>query len=387
MNLSIDALNDHNLIDIFVPTALMKLKTELNNFIGPGKGERFLKKVQTYSIEGMAIFSLGNIFGAPLISEFSDSAMGNLTNINQLNLWWEEFGERSDPVVLLIMGAYMNSQAWPFELIERLVDHRMRVIRFDNRDSGKSTWFGKKTRVERIAGFLPASLLRSILKKKLAQTESKPTSNYPHPNRYDLFDMADDAIGLLDYLEIDKAHVIGASMGGLIAQILAIHYPQRVQSLGLMITTPGLHDENLSRTPPKFLEETLESAIFSIKGKTLEAAIGIARAYHGSRFGFDEHRIRARGRDLLSHGYNPSALHSEAVDATPSQLPRLRDISVPTIIVYGSEDPLIPTDHAEALKDGIYKSKLLAMEGVGHEIPDELISDISSALIKNMEPT
>ena len=100
------------------------------------------------------------IFETPLISEVSDLGMGNLTKINQLNLWWEEFGERSDPVVLLIMGAYMNSQAWPAELIEHLVDHRMRVIRFDNRDSGKSTWFGKKTRGERIASFLPASLLR-----------------------------------------------------------------------------------------------------------------------------------------------------------------------------------------------------------------------------------
>ena len=311
--------------------------------------------------------------------------MGNLTKINQLNLWWEEFGERSDPVVLLIMGAYMNSQAWPAELIEHLVDHRMRVIRFDNRDSGKSTWFGKKTWVERIASFLPASLLRSILKKKFAQTDSKPTHNSPHPNHYDLFDMAEDAIGLLNYLEVDRAHIIGASMGGLIAQILAIHHPQRVQSLGLMITTPGLHDENLSRTPPKFLEETLEAAIFSIKGKTLEAAIGIARAYHGSRFKFDEHRVLERGKKLLSHGYNPSALHSTAVDLTPSQLSRLRDISAPTIIVHGSEDPLIPTDHAEALNDGIYKSRLLTMEGVGHEIPDELLRDISSALIENMK--
>ena len=87
----------------------------------------------------------------------------------------------------------------------------------------------------------------------------------------------------------------------------------------------------------------------------------------------------------MSHSYNSSALRSEAVDAAPSQLPRLREITVPTIIVHGSEDPLIPTDHAEALNDGIYKSRLLTMEGVGHEIPDELLRDISSALIENMK--
>ena len=98
--------------------------------------------------------------------------MGNLTKINQLNLWWEEFGERSDPVVLLIMGAYMNSQAWPAELIEHLVDHRMRVIRFDNRDSGKSTWFEKNlggTDCEFLTGF--AAALNS------QKNSPKPTRN------------------------------------------------------------------------------------------------------------------------------------------------------------------------------------------------------------------
>ena len=88
--------------------------------------------------------------------------------------------------------------------------------------------------------------------------------------------------------------------------------------------------------------------------------------------------------ELLEHGYNPAALHSKAVDATPSQLSRLASISVPTAVIHGSEDPLIPIDHAQALADNIPNSNLLMMEGVGHEIPGELISEISSALIKNM---
>ena len=125
----------------------------------------------------------------------------------------------------------------------------------------------------------------------------------------------------------------------------------------------GLHGKHLTRISPKFLEEILASAIFNIKGETLEAAEGMACACHESRFEFDNVSIREKGRGLMSHSYNSSALRSVAVDATQSQLPRLREITVPTIIVHGSEDPLIPTDHAEALKNAICKSTLLTMEG------------------------
>ena len=114
--------------------------------------------------------------------------------------------------------------------------------------------------------------------------------------------MAEDAVGLLHYLAVGRAHIIGASMDGLTAQILGIKHPRRVRSLGLMITTPGLHDENLSRTPSAFLEEMLESAILGIKGKTIEATLGIARAYHGPRFEFDELKVRQKAQSTLSQG-------------------------------------------------------------------------------------
>ena len=103
-------------------------------------------------------------------------------------------------------------------------------------------------------------------------------------------------MGLLHYLAVGRAHIIGASMGGLTAQILGIKHPRRVRSLGLMITTPGLHDENLNRIPPAFLEEMLESTILGIKGKTIEATLEIARAYHGPSFEFDELKVRQRAQ-------------------------------------------------------------------------------------------
>ena len=310
--------------------------------------------------------------------------MGEITRVNGIELWWEEFGDRSGPTVLLIMGAYMNSQAWPQGFIASLIEAGFHIVRFDNRDSGKSTWFGEKSSVEKALGVLPRDLLRPILKLVLGNDSQKPEATDSNRIQYDLFDMAEDATGLLDHLEIERAHIVGVSMGGLIAQIIAIEQQHRIKSLNLLITTPGLHEDKLSRTPREFLLSMIDTAILSLKGNTLDAALNIARSYKGSRFYFDEQKVRQRGVELLEHGYNSAALHSKAVDATPSQLSRLASISVPTVVIHGSEDPLIPIDHAQALADNIPNSNLLTMEGVGHELPEELISEISSTVIKNM---
>ena len=316
--------------------------------------------------------------------------MAALIEANNINIWYEEFGNTDNETILLIMGANANCMHWDQEFIDQLVANDYHVVRFDNRDVGKTTWFGKEPALNKFLKILPNFLLKMIVnsifglavdeKGRFKFSESTPT-------QYNLSDMAKDAVSLMDSLKIEKAHIIGASMGGMITQIIALDYPERVLSITPIMTTPGIQNESLSGPTEELLEAMKKSFVFNLKGRIEDGVVEIYRQLTGSRFPFNEKKFREKLKPIVAHGNNPFALHGAAVGASPDRTSRLHEIEVPALIIHGTEDAILPLDHGVAVADGIKDSKRMIMEGVGHEIPEELIPEIVKEVVENIRRT
>ncbi len=313
--------------------------------------------------------------------------MGRIIEINDLEIWYEEFGNSSDESILLIMGANANCMQWDQAFIDRLVSHNFHVIRFDNRDVGKSSWIGKEPFYNYFLKFLPVFILKLFVNSifGLAVNE-KGKFNFSEDSsvEYDLSDMAKDAVSLMDALKIDKAHIIGASMGGMITQIIALDYPERVLSITPIMTSPGIQNDSLSGPTEELLEAMKKSFVYNLKGRIEDGVVEIYRQLTGSRFPFNESDFREKLKPVISHGNNPFALHGAAVGASPDRTSRLHEIKVPALVIHGTEDAILPLDHGIAVADGITNSKRMIMEGVGHEIPEELLPEIINEIIANI---
>jgi len=314
--------------------------------------------------------------------------MGALVEANNINIWYEEYGNQEKETILLIMGANANCMQWDQEFIDQLVSNDYHVIRFDNRDVGKTTWFGKEPAFNKFLKILPNFLLKMIVnsifglavdeKGRFKFSESSQT-------QYDLSDMAKDAVSLMDVLKIEKAHIIGASMGGMITQIIALDYPERVLSITPIMTSPGVQNDSLSGPTKELLEAIKKSFVFNLKGRIEDGVVEIYRQLTGSRFPFNEQEFREKLKPVIAHGNNPFALHGAAVGASPDRTSRLNEIKVPTLVIHGTEDAILPLDHGIAVADGITDSKRMIMEGVGHEIPEELLSEIINEIVTNIK--
>ena len=313
--------------------------------------------------------------------------MGKIVKVNNIQIWYEEFGNKNKETILLIMGANANCMHWDQEFINKLVSNDFHVVRFDNRDVGKSTWFGKEPMFNKFLKILPNFLLKTIVnsifglavdeKGRFKFSESSST-------QYDLSDMAKDAVSLMEALEIDKAHVIGASMGGMITQIIALDYPERVLSITPIMTSPGVQNESLSGPSKGLLEAIKKSFVFNLKGRIEDGVVEIYRQLTGSRFPFNEKDFREKLKPIIAHGNNPFALHGAAIGASPDRTSRLQEIKVPTLVIRGTEDAILPLDHGIAVAEAITDSKRMIMEGVGHEIPEELLTEIISEIVANI---
>ena len=313
--------------------------------------------------------------------------MGTIVEANDINIWYEEFGDQTKETILLIMGANANCMQWDQEFIDQLVANDYHVVRFDNRDVGKSTWFGKEPAFNKILKIIPNFLLRMIVNSIFGlAVDEKGRFKFSESSsvQYDLSDMAKDAVSLMDSLNIDKAHIIGASMGGMITQIIALDYPERVLSITPIMTSPGVQNESLSGPTKELLEAMKKSFIFNLKGRIEDGVVEIYRQLTGSRFPFNEQEFREKLKPVIAHGNNPFALHGAAVGASPDRTSRLQEIKVPTLVIHGTEDAILPLDHGVAVADGIKDSKRMIMEGVGHEIPEELLPEIIKAIIENI---
>ncbi len=313
--------------------------------------------------------------------------MGKKINVNNIEIWYEDFGNSSHEKILLIMGANANCKHWDQKFINQLVLNNFHVIRFDNRDVGKSTWIGKEPGINKILKFFPDFLLRFIVNSIFGlavDADGKFKFHDASKVQYDLTDMAKDAVSLMDALKIEKAHIIGASMGGMITQIIALDYPERVLSITPIMTSPGIQNDNLSGPTEKLLSAIKKSFVFNLKGRIEDGVVEIYRQLTGSRFPFNELEFREKLKPIIEHGNNPYSLHGTAVGASPDRTSRLHEIKVPALIIHGTEDAILPLDHGIAVADGITDSKRMIMEGVGHEIPEELLPEIIYEIVANI---
>ena len=246
-----------------------------------------------------------------------------IAEVNNINIWWEDFGDPSNPSVLLIMGANANCMQWPVEFINPLVANGFHVIRFDNRDVGKSTWFYKESFISKIARLLPLSISKNLINyvfNIVSDDEGNFTGAEQSSNaKYDLNDMAKDAISLMDYLNIDKAHIVGASMGGMITQVIGLDHPERTLSLTPIMSSPGMGDPDLSVMTPSLVEGIKESFLLNIQGKYEDGVVRIYRELTGSRFPFNEQKFREKMKPSMEHGHNPHSGHGDAVGASPNR--------------------------------------------------------------------
>ena len=314
--------------------------------------------------------------------------MGTTVEANNINIWYEEFGDKNKETILLIMGANANCMQWDQDFIDQLVSNDFHVVRFDNRDVGKTTWFGKEPTFNKLLKFLPNFLLKMIVNSIFGLAVDK-NGRFKFSEstsiEYDLSDMAKDAVSLMEALKIDKAHIIGASMGGMITQIIALDYPERVLSITPIMTSPGIHNDSLSGPTEELLEAMKKSFVYNLKGRIEDGVVEIYRQLTGSRFPFNEQDFREKLKPVIAHGNNPFALHGAAVGASPDRTSRLHEIKVPALIIHGTEDAILPLDHGVAVADGITDSKRMIMEGVGHEIPEELLSEIINEIVTNIK--
>jgi len=268
---------------------------------------------------------------------------------NGLFLEYEAFGDRADPPVLLVMGLNAQMTGWPEDFCHRLADLGHHVVRFDNRDVGLSTWFDQHPPGDPVAAFL------SFL--------GGGTVEAP----YALSDLADDTAGLMDALGFDSAHVVGASFGGMIAQRIAMGHPDRVRSLTSIMSMPRIVpldlDVLLSLQPPE-LDPSDHEAIADVE-------VATARLYAGTGFAFDAAGAREQSLVNQHRAWHPDGGRRQATAALADgdRRPGLAALSVPTLVVHGTEDPLIPPQGGQETADAVPGAELVWIEGLGHEMP------------------
>ncbi len=282
------------------------------------------------------------------MTETDDTTGQRTVRANGVDLCVQTFGDPADPAVLLISGAAASMDWWEVGFCERLAAGRRHVIRYDHRDTGRSTGF--------------------------------PAGSPPYTGG----DLVDDAVGLLDGLGIGRAHVVGLSMGGGIAQYLALGHPDRVASLTLMSTSPAVDREPGRPDLPPSVERV--RAMFatpppppdwSDRDAVLEYIVAGERTFAGS-VPLDEARVRTLAGQVYDRTVDIAASLTNhwVMDSGAELSARLDEITAPTLVVHGTEDPLFPYAHAEALAAEIPDARLLPLEGGGHQVPPPAAWDL-----------
>jgi pimeloyl-ACP methyl ester carboxylesterase len=277
-----------------------------------------------------------------------------------IDLCYETFGSPSDPAVLLIMGLGGPMGWWDHEFCSQLADHGFFVTRYDNRDTGRST----KLRQHRVR--------RADVFKAFAGRVTPP---------YTLTDMADDAIGLLDHLGVSAAHVAGVSMGGMIAQTLAIAHPDRVLSLTSIMSTTGRRTVGWSH--PKLLPAMLGKSGSGREGY-LENSQRSWKRIGSPGFPIEPERMRARAEETYDRGWAASGVlrHMLAVLAQPDRTSDLTRVTVPTTVIHGASDPLVHRSGGRATARAIPEAEHVEITGMGHDLPPQLWSTIIDTIVR-----
>ena len=270
------------------------------------------------------------------------------------------------PVVVLIMGLGMQLVAWPLQLVDALVAAGYRVIRHDNRDIGLSQKFDDKG--------VPNLLWESI-KLKLGVTLRPP---------YSLNDMALDTVGVIDTLGIAQAHIVGASMGGMIAQRVALAAPQRVLSLTSIMSTSGA--KGLPTPKPAIIRALMASP----KGREREAImkhyVELLRVIGSPAYPMEESQVRERIMAGLNRSYAPMGTLRQmvAIAADTGRAKELATITTPTLVLHGKADPLVPFACGQDTAKRIPGARLFAIDGMGHDLPPEVIDLMLPSMLEHL---
>jgi pimeloyl-ACP methyl ester carboxylesterase len=284
---------------------------------------------------------------------------------NGIELEYEVIGNPGDPALLLIMGLGAQLITWDDEFVLGLARRGHFVIRYDNRDVGLSTHF---------AGAPHPTPLEIVARRAKGE---------PLGVAYTLADMADDAAGLLDHLELPSAHVIGASLGGMVAQTLALAHPRRVRSLTSIMSSTG--NPSLPPAKPDAVAR-LGMPAPSERSAYVEHTLETQRILAGSGFPFDEERARKLAGRSFDRAFDPQgrARQVAAVVASGSRREALESLRVPTLVVHGLEDPLVPVEAGLDTHDAIAGSELLLIDGMGHSLPRGVWPSLIDAIQKHV---
>ena len=271
------------------------------------------------------------------------------------------------PVVLLIMGLGMQLIAWPPGLVRELMNAGYRVIRFDNRDSGLSDKFD--------ALGMP-NLLWQGLKYKLGLLIKPP---------YSLHDMARDTLGVLDALQIDKAHLVGVSMGGMVAQRVALIAPQRAMSLTSIMSSSGAR--GLPPATPAVTRQLLSRPKGKGKQAAIEHSVKLFQAIGSPGFPPDEAFLRERVTIATERSFNPPGIARQmvAIVADSSRAAELSNIAIPTLVLHGKADPLVPFACGQDTARRIPGARLVGVDGMGHDLPPGVVEHILMHLVPHLQ--
>jgi pimeloyl-ACP methyl ester carboxylesterase len=266
-----------------------------------------------------------------------------------IELATEAFGDATNPLVLLIMGAMASMLWWPDEFCERLAARGRRVVRYDNRDTGRST------------------------------------THEPGPPAYTLDDMAADAVRVLDAYGISAAHLVGMSMGGMIAQLVALRHPARVTSLTTISSSPfGRDNSDLPGSSPALDDHFADfsKVDWADRAQVVRFMIEDSRLIAGSARPFDE----ARAMRLVERDYDrarnfASATNHVMLEGGEAWQGRLNEIRAPLLVIHGTADPLLPIEHGVALCEAVAGASIVRLEGAGHELHEADWDEIIAAIV------
>jgi pimeloyl-ACP methyl ester carboxylesterase len=279
---------------------------------------------------------------------------------NGIEIAYDTFGRDTEPAVVLIMGLGTQRIAWPDELCRDLAAAGRHVVRFDNRDVGESTHLpelGNPTVADMARGRAP----------------------------YRLDDMADDTLGLLDALSLDTAHIVGASLGGFIAQTVALRAPQRVTTLILAMTSTG--SWRVGRASPRAIMRLLAGGSAADRATAIDQVVATYRVIGSPGYPFDEQRLRERAGISYDRAYDPGGARRQLAASLrqADRTKKLRRLTVPTLVIHGLADPLVAPSGGLALANAIPHARFIGFAGMGHDLPQALWPRLTRELIDHTQ--
>jgi pimeloyl-ACP methyl ester carboxylesterase len=286
------------------------------------------------------------------------------TTANDITIEYEIIGDIADPALLLVMGLGGQLTAWPDPFCAQLADQGFAVVRYDNRDIGLSQKF-ENAGIPDVAAILGA-------------LGSGGTVSAP----YTLGDMADDGIALIEGLGLSPAHIVGASMGGMIVQEMVIRHPGAVRSQCSIMSTTG--DRSVGQATPDAIAILLQPPP-ATRAEVIEAGVRGSRVIGSPRYPTDEAELRAAAALSYDRSYYPQGLARQiaAILAAEDRTAALGAVDVPTLVIHGDADPLVTPSGGEATAKAVPGAELLILEGMGHDLPEPLWPEVIAAIVAN----